>query len=75
MKNGSNILLFVVHGGLKRGFSEVDTSFPSPPDVDIGDDSVFYDSDGTNGGKPNDNMRGLVDQPANQENERFPRSH
>ena len=46
MKNGSNILLFVVHGGLKRGFSEVDNSFPSPPD-----------SDGTNGGEPNDNMQ------------------
>ena len=40
------------------------TSFPSPPDIE--DDSVFYDSDGTNGGEPNDNMRGLV----NQENER-----
>ena len=53
--------------GLKRGFSEVDTSFPSPPD--IGDDSVFYDSDGTNNGEPNDNMRALADQPVNQENE------
>ena len=37
----------------------MDNSFPSPPD-----------SDGTNGGEPNDNMQWLVDQPANKENER-----
>ena len=53
---------------LIRGFSEVNTSFALPPDN--GDDSVFCDSDGTNGRKPNYNMRRLVDQPANQENER-----
>ena len=68
MKSCSGLLLFVPLAGLKRGFSEVDTSFPSPPDV--GDDSVFYDSDGTNSREPSDNTRGLADQPANQENER-----
>lgn len=47
--------------GLKRRFSEVENSFPSPPEA--ADDSVFYDSDGTNG-ESNDGIREFQ-QPAN----------
>lgn len=54
--------------GLKRRFSEVETSFPSPPE--IGDDSVFYDSDGTNGGELNDRDTRGFDQQDIQENKR-----
>ena len=46
----------------KRKFSAVESSYPSPPEA--GDDSVFYDSDDTNG-----DIR-EYQQPANHEKER-----
>lgn len=64
MKNYNIIYLF--HLESKRKFSEVESSYPSPPEA--GDDSVFYDSDETNG-ETNDDIRGCQ-QPANHEKER-----
>lgn len=58
------IFFFIV--ALKRGFSEVESSFPSPPEA--GDDSVFYDSDGTNG-ESNDIIQDFK-QPVNDIKER-----
>ena len=52
--------------GLKRSFSQVESSFPSPPEA--GDDNVFYDSDGTNGESNGD--IGEFEQPTNQDKQK-----
>lgn len=59
-------ILFFWVVGLKRKFSEMESSYPSPPEA--GDDSVFYDSDDTNG-ETNDYIREYKE-PANHPTER-----
>lgn len=53
--------------GSKRKFSEVESSYPSPPAA--GDDSVFYDSDETNG-EINGGICQIYQQPSDQDKQR-----